>query len=154
LYSLAQQTKVQQQMNHTMAAIDQSIVTTTGLTKQTSQELTPLTSTTTALANIEEAEEQTVRDLVSMNNHLQTIAQSEQSIVDTVASLNQETKGASTQLTALKSINEGILGVTTTAAGQAQTEARQVGQLNSLTSTAIREISTVNGRLAILKALP
>lgn len=154
VYSLSQQTKVQQHMNHTMTVIDQSIVATEHVTQQTTRVLSPLTATTTALAGIETQEQQTVADLASMNIHLGHINENEQGIVNTLGTLNQSTRGASTQLTAIASINHALLSASTTAADQAATEAGQVGNLNTMTATSIAQMSKLNHKLSALKAVP
>ncbi|WDL98592.1 hypothetical protein [Alicyclobacillus sp. ALC3] len=154
LYSLSQQTKVQQQMNHTMVAIDQSIITSGQVTHQTNKVLAPLTATTTALADIEKQEQVTVGNLAAMNEHLSHINQSEAGIVQTLLALNQSTGGASTELSAIANVNRGLLSTSEQSSGQAATEASQVGQLNSMTTTSISEMTKLNNKLAALKALP
>jgi|SRR5579875_1122659 len=153
-YSLTQQTKIQLQMNQTMAQIDTSLGETTPLVSATSNALQPLVGTTLALANIERQEQLTTNDLFAMNQHLRTIANTERGILVELHNLDDVTTQVSQNIAAVSSVNQGIFSTSQTAASQAGEEAGQVGSLNQQTQTATAQLHTLNHKLSALKLLP
>jgi hypothetical protein len=153
-YSLTQQTEIQLQMGHTMGAVNQSVVQTSGIVASTSEALSPLLATTKALAGIETQEQQTVTDLQGMNDKLQKTAVTEQSIILHLNQLNGTTNAISGDLSGLSSVNGRILGVSQQSSSQGSIEAGRVGDLNGMTDVSISQLNQINHRLEALKLLP
>ncbi|MBL0385285.1 hypothetical protein JJB07_01385 [Tumebacillus sp. ITR2] len=153
-YSLYQQTQVQSQMNASMSVINDSIISTRVVIRETSTVLDPLTETTTALAQIEQREQATVQHLASMNAHLRTTADSETQIITGLDNLNSYVTHAGSSLQKLADTNHTLLQTGRTSLYSAQQEGGQVGQLNTLTTQTITQLRTLNGKLAPLRLLP
>lgn len=153
-YSLTQQTNIQLQMEHTMTAVNQSVVQTSTVVGRTTGALKPLLGTTSALASTEVKEQSTVSALQSMNAKLQATANVESSILLHLGQLNQTTRTVSHSLSTLNAVNSQVLQASRASSGQGQTEASQVGQLNSMTNTSIFQLQQINHRLSALSLLP
>lgn len=153
-YSLTQQTAIQRQMNDTMAAINQSILTTGQVVAQTSTVLQPLDATTHALASIESSEQATTSNLASMNVSLRNTGRTEQQIITALDGLNRTTGQVSTDLTDMQSVGNQLYSVSETSLHQATQEANSVGSLNRMTDTSIAQLHQLNSKLSALRLLP
>ncbi len=153
-YSLTQQTNIQLQMGQTLTAVNQSVVQTGTIVGRTSRALSPLLGTTTALAGIETKEQSTVASLQGMNDKLQATAVVEASILLHFGTLNQTTQNVQGAISRLGTIDGKVLGASQASSQQGNTEANQVGQLNSMTDTSISQLQQINHRLELLKLAP
>jgi hypothetical protein len=153
-YSLAQQTLIQGQMNHTMTVIDSSLAKTGTVVAATSTTLQPLVDTTRALAQIETAEEHAADSLASMNNHLAQTAEGEKKIIAGLGSLNEVTSGVGGQLADLGQVTGNLLQAGADSKTQAAQIADGVAALNGMTDTSIAELKRLNDKLAALRLLP
>jgi hypothetical protein len=153
-YSLLQMTAIQAQMNRTMGTINTSVASTGSIVDDTAKALQPLTSTTQALARIEQRQVETANHLAAMNNHLRNIGVAESSIISLLDSLNQTESQIIGQLSDMAAVNQQLLQKSQQSTAQAWTEANRVGEINAMTTTSIAEMRALNHKLRALRLVP
>ncbi|QQE78290.1 hypothetical protein [Alicyclobacillus sp. SO9] len=153
-YGLTQQAKIQKQMDGTLQQVNHSVKQTTGLVQHTSKILSPLDSTTRALAAMENQEKSVVLHLNGMNHTLGTMATTEQQTITILSQLNQTEQSVTQRLQNVSDVNGQILSANKASVGQANWEAAHLASMNSMTGLANQHLHVINQRLSALKLLP
>jgi septal ring factor EnvC (AmiA/AmiB activator) len=144
----------QKSTNEVMAKVKTNIQRARELTRTTNQQLAPLEMTGTTIEQMNNKLSRTHQTLSVMNSRIQSVIQSEQKIVSGLDNLNKKTAQVAEELKSISDTNRPISSAASGLANQTNGENRLMETLSALTDESIRQLRTLNRKMAWLGLLP
>jgi TolA-binding protein len=144
----------QRNTNEVMAKVKTDIHRARELTRITNEQLAPLVMTASTIEQMNNKLSRTHQTLSVMNSRIQSVIQSEQKIVTGLDNLNEKTALVAEELKSIFGTNKPISSAASGLASQTSGENSLMETLSALTDESIRQLRTLNRKMAWLGYLP
>jgi TolA-binding protein len=153
-WGTALQIENQKSTNEVMNKVRLNIQRARELTRTTNENLAPLERTASTIEQMNNKLSRTHQTLSVMNTRIQSVIQSEQKIVTGLDHLNEKTAQVAEELKSISGTNQSISPTASGLASQTAEENSLMRSLSALTDESIRQLRTLNRKLAWLGYLP
>lgn len=150
LWALLAQVETTEQLGAAMQGVKANVAQAKELTAETARVLAPLAHTADTLAAMNKGLEATVGDLKAMNESMGRVLVRQEGVLTRIDSLNSHTGTLVTDLAAVDTKNQALLGAARAMTVQTAGQAASIEELAGLTGTAITYLGRLNDRFAFL----